>query len=202
MLRHHVGCPGSDKTQWFLVLHSDDVALENFIQRNVEILDRCGPKVAAVSSNYYEFGIGEDRLAHAPAEDRVVFRADSQADLMHTALIGSWCKWHISGSFINRKLWEKFRVESCVSSSRRLGLDLTMAEGWLRRRALADPLRRSTVRIPSALSRLSHVSQIPRSAGAHGSYSRLPDISTDKQEEHSPCGWDFALRRVCKFPGR
>ena len=34
----------SDETQWFLILHSDDIALENFIQRNVEILERCGLK--------------------------------------------------------------------------------------------------------------------------------------------------------------
>src|SRR6516165_4247 len=40
---------------WFLILHSDDLALDCFIVRNLEIVSLCPTKVASVSSNYYVF---------------------------------------------------------------------------------------------------------------------------------------------------
>lgn len=92
---------------WFLILHSDDIALGCFIERNVAIAEKCAQsKVAAVSSNYFVFGSGPERLAHSPADDVIVFRGGAASELRHTAREGCW--WHISGSLINRHLWEMF----------------------------------------------------------------------------------------------
>ncbi len=96
----------SDSIRWFLVLHADDLALPNFLKRNYGIMARCNDRVAAVSSNYITFGPGNERLAHSPAEDTTVFRDGAEQELVHTALVGCW--WHISGSLINRDLWQKF----------------------------------------------------------------------------------------------
>jgi FkbM family methyltransferase len=91
--------------EWFTILHSDDIALSCFLTRNIEIVGRCDDRVAAVSSNYYVFGAGLERMAH-PAEDLIVFRGNAAEEIYHTATIGCW--WHISGSLVNRKLWEQF----------------------------------------------------------------------------------------------
>jgi glycosyltransferase involved in cell wall biosynthesis len=91
-----------DQIRWFLVLHADDLALPNFLARNYEILARCDDRVAAVSSNYSTFGLGNERLAHSPAEDTTVFRGGAEQDIAHTALAGCW--WHLSGSLISRDL--------------------------------------------------------------------------------------------------
>lgn len=93
-------------TDWFLILHADDIALPCFLTKNVEIIKRNDERVAAVSSNYYTFGDGCERLAYSPPEDRVVFRSDADEEIRHSATIGCW--WHISGSLVNRKLWEQF----------------------------------------------------------------------------------------------
>jgi FkbM family methyltransferase len=90
---------------WFLILHSDDIALPCFLTRNIEIAQRCDERVAAVSSNYYVFGDGMERLAHTPEEDLIVFRGDAKDEIYHTATVGCW--WHISGSLVNRKVWEE-----------------------------------------------------------------------------------------------
>jgi FkbM family methyltransferase len=91
---------------WFLILHGDDIALPCFLTRNIEIIGRSGDDVAAVSSNYYVFGAGGERLAYSPAENRIVFRSNAAGEIHHTATVGCW--WHISGSLVNRKLWQKF----------------------------------------------------------------------------------------------
>jgi FkbM family methyltransferase len=93
-------------TNWFLILHADDLALPSFLTRNIEIVGRSGDDVAAVSSNYYVFGDRSEQLAHSPAEDRIVFRSNAAEEIYHTATIGCW--WHISGSLIRRKAWEDF----------------------------------------------------------------------------------------------
>ncbi|MCL4768139.1 MAG: glycosyltransferase [Hyphomicrobiaceae bacterium] len=91
--------------RWFLILHSDDLALQCFIDRNLEILNRCPERVAAVSSNYYNFAALETQLAHTPAEDRIIFRGNAPKEIHHTASVGCW--WHISGSLVNRRAWEE-----------------------------------------------------------------------------------------------
>jgi len=92
--------------QWFVILHADDLALDCFIDRNIEIARRCDINVAAVSSNYYVIDKGGEWLAHNPPIDKIIFRAGAAEELNHTAQIGTW--WHISGSLVNRTLWEKF----------------------------------------------------------------------------------------------
>lgn len=96
----------SPDTNWFLILHADDIALSSFLERNVEIIGECDNDVAAVSSNYYVFGTGTEQLGHSPAEDRIVFRGNTEEEIHHTATAGCW--WHISGSLVNRKLWQEF----------------------------------------------------------------------------------------------
>lgn len=96
----------SEETDWFLILHSDDLALECFLERNLEILKECDERVAAVSSNYYAFTESRERLAHSPAEKRIVFRGGTETEIRHTASVGCW--WHISGSLVNKKLWQQF----------------------------------------------------------------------------------------------
>jgi len=96
----------SEDTKWFLILHSDDIALACFLERNLEILRQCNERVAAISSNYYVFGRIKERLAHSPAEDTVILRGGAKADIDHTAMVGCW--WHISGSLINKDLWRQF----------------------------------------------------------------------------------------------
>jgi glycosyltransferase involved in cell wall biosynthesis len=96
----------SGETKWFLILHSDDIALPCFLERNLEILNRCNEQVAAVSSNYYVFGISGDRLAHSPVEDTIILRGNAKSDINHTATVGCW--WHISGSLVNKDLWQQF----------------------------------------------------------------------------------------------
>jgi glycosyltransferase involved in cell wall biosynthesis len=96
----------SQEVQWLLILHSDDIALSNFLSRNMEIVQRCDNRVAAVSSNYYVFGEEKERLAHSPPEDQIVFRGNTNQEIYHTATVGCW--WHISGSLVNRGLWERF----------------------------------------------------------------------------------------------
>lgn len=91
---------------WFLILHSDDLALNCFIARNLELVSRCPPNVATVSSNYFVFDDTSEELAHQPSEDVIVFRGASHSDIQHTARVGTW--WHISGALVNRALWEKF----------------------------------------------------------------------------------------------
>jgi glycosyltransferase involved in cell wall biosynthesis len=95
-----------EDVQWLLILHSDDLALSNLLTRNVEIVQRCGDRVAAVSSNYYVIGARSEQLAHTPEEDCIVFRSSAAEEIYHTATVGCW--WHISGSVVNRKLWEQF----------------------------------------------------------------------------------------------
>jgi len=96
----------SPDIRWFLILGHDDLALDCFIERNLEILRRCDGRVAAVSSNYFVFGDAPERLAHSPAEDTIVFRGSAEAEIRHTAVVGCW--WHISGSLINRSIWQQF----------------------------------------------------------------------------------------------
>src|SRR5579864_5204748 len=67
--------------EWFLILHSDDIALSCFLARNIEIMQRCDERVAAVSSNYYVFGTGPEHLAHTPAEDVIIFRGESEEEI-------------------------------------------------------------------------------------------------------------------------
>lgn len=90
---------------WFMILHADDLVLANFVERNMEIARRCPKRAAAVSSNYYVFGDGPERLAHE-AEDVIVWRGGAHEEIMHTALVGTW--WHISGSLVNRRLWVEY----------------------------------------------------------------------------------------------
>lgn len=96
----------SPDIRWFLVLGHDDLALDCFIRRNIEIVSRCDERVAAVSSNYFVFGGVTERLGHSPAEDTIVFRGSAEAEIRYTAIGGCW--WHISGSLINRRIWQQF----------------------------------------------------------------------------------------------
>ena len=96
----------SADVNWLLILHSDDLVLENFLTRNVEIARRCPERTAAVSSNYYVFSGSDERLAHIPPQDLIVWRGGKTDEITHTAVAGTW--WHISGSLVNRILWEKF----------------------------------------------------------------------------------------------
>src|SRR5215469_838165 len=73
---------------WFLILHSDDLALDCFLERNLEILRQCDSRVAAVSSNYYVFNGHTDTLGHTPVEDRIVFRGIANDEISHTAAVG------------------------------------------------------------------------------------------------------------------
>jgi glycosyltransferase involved in cell wall biosynthesis len=95
----------SDDTEWFLILHSDDLALPNFLTRNLEIIKQCDEKVASVSSNYWVFDQNTETLA-AAERDVVLFRAGTEENIRHTALVGCW--WHISGALVNKKLWVEF----------------------------------------------------------------------------------------------
>lgn len=95
----------SEDTEWFLILHSDDLALPNFIIRNLEIIRQSDEKVASVSSNYYVFDRFSEKLA-ADERDVVLFRAGTEENIRHTALTGCW--WHISGALVNKKLWMEF----------------------------------------------------------------------------------------------
>src|SRR5437588_7709898 len=95
-----------DDLKWFLILHSDDIALPCFLERNLEILRQCDEQVAAVSSNYYIVGGPSELLAHSPAEDKIIFRGDAKRDIYHTATVGCW--WHISGSLVNKRAWQQF----------------------------------------------------------------------------------------------
>ncbi len=89
--------------EWFIILHSDDLALENFLTRNIDIICQCPDKVASVSSNFYVFGNGQERLANDP-QNLIVWRGSDPADIEYTARIGCW--WHISGALIHRNSWE------------------------------------------------------------------------------------------------
>jgi glycosyltransferase involved in cell wall biosynthesis len=91
---------------WFLILHADDLAEKNFLERNIEIVRRCCSRVASVSSNYWVFGRGTVlKLAHDPPKDVIVWRGGKPNELMHTISVGTW--WHISGALVNRAVWEK-----------------------------------------------------------------------------------------------
>ncbi len=103
--RTMVGLLSSD-IGWFLILGHDDLALDCFIGRNIEILSRCNERVAAVSSNYVVFGGTTETLGHSPAKDTIVFRGGGEAEIRHTAMVGCW--WHISGSLVNRRIWQQF----------------------------------------------------------------------------------------------
>lgn len=92
--------------RWFLILGHDDLALPCFIERNVKIMMQCTEQVAAVSSNYFIISKTPEMLAHAPAQDTIVFRGGVESEIRHTAVVGCW--WHISGSLINRCVWERF----------------------------------------------------------------------------------------------
>jgi glycosyltransferase involved in cell wall biosynthesis len=96
----------SDDVNWFLIMHQDDIALECFLERNLEIIKRCNGRVAAVSSNYYVFGSVQPTLGHSRVNDEIIFRGSAKNEIMHTAMVGCW--WHISGSLVNKALWQKF----------------------------------------------------------------------------------------------
>jgi glycosyltransferase involved in cell wall biosynthesis len=96
----------SPAVEWLLILHGDDIALSNFLTRNLEIISKCSDDVAAVSSNYYAFNSMGINLAHSPAVDEIVFRGSSPHDISHTAHVGTW--WHISGSLVRARHWVKF----------------------------------------------------------------------------------------------
>jgi glycosyltransferase involved in cell wall biosynthesis len=94
-------------TKWFLILHADDIALDSFLYRNLEIIKRCSQRVAAVSSNYFIFEtLNDETLAYSPVQDKIIFRGSEKHEICHTAMVGCW--WHISGSLINRDLWQRF----------------------------------------------------------------------------------------------
>jgi glycosyltransferase involved in cell wall biosynthesis len=95
----------SQNTDWFLILHADDLALPNFITRNVEIIGMCNSSVATVSSNFYNFDSSSQWLA-AKERDVVLFRDGTVENIRHTALDGCW--WHISGALVNKKIWNDF----------------------------------------------------------------------------------------------
>lgn len=95
----------SSEVEWFLILHADDLALPNFIERNLEILSQCDDKVASVASNYWVFDDVGEKLA-AEEKDLVIFRAGTAENAHLTATVGSW--WHISGALVNRAKWVEF----------------------------------------------------------------------------------------------
>lgn len=95
----------SADTDWFLILHADDLALPNFLIRNLEIIKQVDSTVASVSSNYWVFDEHAEKLA-SPERDVVLFRAGTEENIRHTALVGCW--WHISGALVNKKLWTEF----------------------------------------------------------------------------------------------
>jgi glycosyltransferase involved in cell wall biosynthesis len=92
----------SDDTEWFLILHADDLALPNFISRNLEIIKLCDETVASVSSTFWVFDQNSERLC---GEDRdvVLFNKGTEENILHTALVGCW--WHISGALVNKNKW-------------------------------------------------------------------------------------------------
>lgn len=96
----------SDEVQWFMILHADDLALDNFILRNVQIIGSCDEKVASISSNYWVFDGNGERLA-APERDVILLREGTPENIRTSALVGCW--WHISGALINKKLWMDFK---------------------------------------------------------------------------------------------
>ncbi len=95
----------SEDTEWFLILHSDDLALPNFLLRNLELLGDCPPNVASISSNYYDFHKTSECLANEE-RDLVIFRQGTEREIRHTAIVGCW--WHISGALVNKKFWNQF----------------------------------------------------------------------------------------------
>jgi glycosyltransferase involved in cell wall biosynthesis len=95
----------SPETEWFLILHADDLALPNFISRNLEILNLCDDTVASVSSNYWVFDGTAESIA-AKEEDIVFFRTGTPENIRHTATVGCW--WHISGALVNKAKWLEF----------------------------------------------------------------------------------------------
>jgi len=95
----------SDNTAWFLILHADDLALPNFLTRNLEILKLCDEKVASVSSNFRVFNGNAERL-DAVERDFVIFRTGTEENIRLTALTGCW--WHISGALVNKEKWVEF----------------------------------------------------------------------------------------------
>jgi len=92
-------------TTWFLILHSDDLALPNFITRNLDIAEQCDDKVASVSSNYWVFNQHREWLA-AKERDFIIFNTGTQENMRVSALMGCW--WHISGALINKNKWLEF----------------------------------------------------------------------------------------------
>lgn len=115
LLRHEVnqgeaGCyqtmleQMSPTSDWFIILHADDLALPNFLMRNQSILSECCTGIASVSSNYYSFNENTRYLA-SPEEDLIVWGAGMPEGAIDTARTGSW--WHISGALVNRKAWEQ-----------------------------------------------------------------------------------------------
>lgn len=92
-------------TEWFLILHADDLALPNFLTRNLEIVKSCDETVAAVCSNYWMWNQDTERLA-AAENDVLLFRAGTVENLRHTAKVGCW--WHISGALVNKRKWNEF----------------------------------------------------------------------------------------------
>jgi glycosyltransferase involved in cell wall biosynthesis len=88
--------------EWFLILHSDDLALPNFLFRNQEILGQCDDTVASVSSNHWVFDENSEELSSAE-RDVVLFNGGTKENIRFTASVGCW--WHISGALVNLAKW-------------------------------------------------------------------------------------------------
>ena len=94
-----------ESTEWFLILQADDLALPNFITRNLAILRMCDQRVASVSSTFWAFDDKKEELA-IPDKDIVLLAEATEESIQSTALVGCW--WHISGALVNRMKWNEF----------------------------------------------------------------------------------------------
>lgn len=188
----------SEHTEWFLILHSDDLALDCFLERNIEVLKQCDSTVAAVSSNYYVFTESTECLAHSPAEDTIVFRGGAAAEIRHTATVGCW--WHISGSLVNKRLWQEFGGTSPeLNQVADWDLMLRWQRAGYRVGHYLIPTTKYRVRRAASVSARSYLEfrDVRERIRVIGGY---PDVFTPDVSRKLAIRFGFAsLRRVCRL---
>jgi glycosyltransferase involved in cell wall biosynthesis len=90
---------------WFLILHSDDIAKANWLEIMLDRISCCGDEVGSICSswdNLMEDGSiesGEDNI-----DRKVELIQGNQLSVQNTLLKGCW--WHISGCAIRLKIFE------------------------------------------------------------------------------------------------
>jgi GT2 family glycosyltransferase len=89
----------AEGTEWFLIMHGDNIAKAGWLQNFLERIDKATDDIGLIGSSYDSFdGIGAIHPGENEPPDRIVTVAGTRKAVADTLKMGCW--WHISSCAI------------------------------------------------------------------------------------------------------